>query len=137
QRWPLLRRWLDETQEDAAFLEQLRSAAKQWQARGYPQGLLWRGEAMQEAQLWHGRYRGELPELQRAYLGAVFALSAGAARRKQLAVIGAMSLLLALVIASGVALVEIRDAQQEATAQADRAREQLVLTREAEAGANS
>ncbi len=46
QSWPLLRRWLDETQEDAGFLEQLRNAAKQWQAKGYPQYLLWRGEAM-------------------------------------------------------------------------------------------
>src|SRR5690349_22059830 len=74
QSWPLLRRWLDETQDDAAFLEQLRNTAKQWQARGYPQGLLWRGEAMQEAKLWHSRYRGELPDLQRAYLNAVFSL---------------------------------------------------------------
>jgi serine/threonine protein kinase len=137
QRWPLLGRWLDETQEDAAFLEQLRTAARQWQARGHAPGLLWRGEAMQEARLWHGRYRGELPELQRAYLAAVFALAARASRRKQLAVIGAMGFLLALVIAAGVALVTIREAQQEATAQAERVEDQLVLTREAEAGANA
>jgi eukaryotic-like serine/threonine-protein kinase len=135
--WPLLRRWLDETQEDAAFLEQLRNTAKQWQARGYPQGLLWRGEAMQEARLWHGRYRGELPELQRAYLAAVFSLAARATRRKRLAVIAAMSLLSALVVAAAVALVMIRDAQQEATAQAERVADQLVLTREAEISANA
>ena len=78
--WPTLRRWLEETQEDAAFLEQLRNAAKQWQARGRAQGLLWRGEAMQEAKLWHSRYRGDLPDLQRAYLTAVFSFSARAAR---------------------------------------------------------
>ncbi len=135
--WPLLRRWLDETQEDAALLEQLRNAAKQWQVRGRAQGLLWRGEAMQEARLWHGRYRGELPELQRAYLAAVFALADRATRRKRWAVIGAMSFLFALVIAAGVALVQIREAQQEATAQTERVAEQLVLTREAEAGANA
>src|SRR5262249_20598822 len=76
QSWPTLRRWLDETQEDAAFLEQLRNAAKQWQAKGYVPYLLWRGEAMQEAKAWHARYHGELPELQRNYLHAVFALSA-------------------------------------------------------------
>ncbi len=137
QSWPLLRRWLDETQEDAAFLEQLRNTAKQWQARGYPQGLLWRGEAMQEAKLWHSRYRGELPELQRAYLSAVFSLSARAARRTRMAVAGAIGLLSALVVAAGVALVMIRDAQQEATAQARRARDQLALTQEAERAALS
>ncbi|HWO23471.1 MAG TPA: protein kinase [Kofleriaceae bacterium] len=135
--WPLLRRWLDETQEDAAFLEQLRNAAKQWQARGHAQGLLWRGEAMQEAKLWHSRYRGELPELQRAYLRAVFALEARAGRRKRLAVVGAISFLSLLVIAAGVALVMIRDAQQQATAQARRVEDQLVLTQEAEVSART
>ncbi|HET7502050.1 MAG TPA: serine/threonine-protein kinase [Kofleriaceae bacterium] len=130
--WPLLRRWLDETQEDAAFLEQLRNAAKQWQTRGYAQGLLWRGEAMQEAKLWRSRYRGELPDLQRAYLDAVFSLSARATRRKRLAVIAAMGFLSALVIAGGVGIYMIRNAQQEATAQARRVAEQLTLTQAAE-----
>jgi len=131
--WPLLRRWLDETQEDAAFLEQLRNAAKQWQIKGYPQGLLWRGEAMDEAKLWHSRYRGELPDLQRAYLGAVFALSARATRRKRLAVTAAIGLLSALVIAASVGLYMIHKAQQEATAQAHRVAQQLTLTQAAEA----
>src|SRR5690606_30928687 len=105
---------------------------KQWQARGYPQGLLWRGEAMQEAKLWHSRYRGELPELQRAYLSAVFSLSARAVRRTRMAVAAAIGLLSALVVAAGVALVMIRDAQQESTAQARRVQDQLGLTQEAE-----
>jgi hypothetical protein len=135
QSWPLLRRWLDETQEDAAFLEQLRNAAKQWQAKGYAAYLLWRGEAMQEARRWHVRYRGELPDLQRAYLRAVFALSARTARRKRLAVVGTLGFLGALVVAAAVALVMIRDAEQEATAQAHRAEDQLQLTRQAEANA--
>jgi len=130
QSWPLLRRWLDETQEDAAFLEQLRNAAKQWHARGCPQGLLWRGEAMAEAKHWHSRYRGEIPELQRAYLAAVFSLSARAARRKRLAVVASLGFLSALVVAAGVALYTIRDAQQEVTLQ-------LKLTKSAEVAANT
>jgi serine/threonine protein kinase len=130
QSWPLLRRWLDETQEDAAFLEQLRNAAKQWQVRGRPQDLLWRGEAMAEAKHWHSRYRGELPELQRAYLAAVFSFSARAARRKRLAVVAAIGFLSTLVVAAGVALYTIRDAQQEVTSQ-------LELTKSAEVAANT
>jgi hypothetical protein len=130
--WPLLRRWLDETQEDSVFLEQLRNAAKQWLAKGYPQDLLWRGEAMQEAKLWHGRYRGELPELQRSYLDAVFALAARTARRRRAAVIGGFGFLSLLVIAASVALVMIRDAQQEAKAQARLVEDQLGLTKTAE-----
>ena len=130
--WPLLRRWLDETQEDAAFLEQLRNIARQWQIKGYAQGLLWRGEAMEEARLWHSRYRGELPDLQRAYLSAVFALSARATRRKRLAVTAAIGLLSLAVIAGGVGLYLIRQAQQEATAQARLVEQQLHLTQAAE-----
>ena len=38
ERWPMLRRWLDEDQEDAAFLAQLAAAAKQWDARATPGG---------------------------------------------------------------------------------------------------
>jgi len=130
--WPLLRRWLDETQEDAAFVDQLRNAARQWQTKGYAPDLLWRGAAMEEARLWSGRYRGELPDLQRAYLGAVFALSARATRRKRLAVVGSLGFLSLLVVAAGVGLYTIRNAQQLATAQARRAEQQLTLTQAAE-----
>jgi hypothetical protein len=135
--WPLLRRWLDETQEDAAFLEQLRNAARQWQIRGYAQDLLWRGEAMQEARLWHSRYRGELPDLQRAYLGAVFSLAARATRRKRVGVVAAMTFLSLLVVAGGVGLYLIREAQKQTAAQARRVEEQLALTQVAEQNAKA
>jgi eukaryotic-like serine/threonine-protein kinase len=128
QSWPLLRRWLDENQDDAAFLEQLRTAARQWQARGHPAGLLWRGEAMEEAQRWRRRYRGELPALQQAYLDAVFGLEARATRRRRYLVAGAMVFLTGLVAAAFVALVLIRNAQQEAVSEAEaasRAEEQV------------
>ena len=50
--WPTLLRWLDESHEDVAFIAQLRAAAKQWDQKGRPEGLLWRNEAMEEARLW-------------------------------------------------------------------------------------
>jgi serine/threonine protein kinase len=137
QSWPTLRHWLDETQEDAAFLDQLRNAAKQWQAKGRPAGLLWRGEAMQEAKLWHSRYRGELPAQQRAYLDAVFSLAAKATRRTRIGVITALTLLSALVVAAGIGLVMIRNAQQEATAQAHRVEDQLKQTEAAKEAAKA
>src|SRR5205823_6152130 len=52
ESWPTLRRWLDEDQEDAAFLSQLAAAAKQWDARGRAAGLLCRGDAIEEARRW-------------------------------------------------------------------------------------
>ncbi|MCG8420463.1 MAG: protein kinase [Proteobacteria bacterium] len=132
--WPQLRRWLDENQEDAAFLDQLRTAAKQWQAMDRPNGLLWRGEAMRNAQRWDRRYHSALPELQRAYLNAVLALANRSARRKRWAVAGTIGFLCLLVAAGAVALILIRDAQQKSLQQAAVARQaQQKVTRQLKA----
>ena len=60
--WPTLRRWLDEDQDDAAYITQLRAAATQWEQKGRTTGLLWRGEAEREARQFscavQGRARG-------------------------------------------------------------------------------
>ncbi len=112
--WPMLSHWLDENQEDAPYLEQLKAAAKQWQERGRPAGLLWRGEAAKEAEAWSRRYRGLLPRLQREYLDQVIALKARTARRRRLLVAGTMVFLSLLVVAAGVGLVLIHEAEQAA-----------------------
>ena len=116
--WPLLRKWLDENQDDAIFLDQLRTAANQWRTKGRDAGLLWRGDTMEEARLWFRRYRGELPKLDREFLDAVFTLAARGKRRRQIAVVATIVFLLGLVAAAAVALVVIRDSQQEAKRQA-------------------
>jgi len=110
--WPTLQRWLDESQEDAAFISQLRAASKQWDAKGRVDGLLWRNEAMDEARLWRARYRGELPPREQAFLDAVFALANRAARSKRRLIVGAFVFLIGLVIIGGVALFRIRTAEQ-------------------------
>ncbi|MCG8419774.1 MAG: protein kinase [Proteobacteria bacterium] len=133
--WPRLRRWLDESQEDALYLHELRSAARQWQMRGYPGGLLWRGEAADEARRFVRRYRGELSEVQRAYLRAVLELAARSVRRRRYAMVGLIALLSVLVVAAAVVLVVIREAQQTATVQAEEAERQLVRARLAESRA--
>ena len=58
--WPMLRRWLDETQEDAALIDQLRTAARQWNAKGRSPDLLWRGDTADEAKKFKKRYKGPL-----------------------------------------------------------------------------
>ena len=124
--WPTLRRWLDEGQEDAAQLSQLRTAAAQWASRARDPGLLWRGDALDEARLWHSRYRGQLPERERAFLAAAFAIGARAARVKRTLVIGVIALLSLAVAGGAVALVWIRDAQQTAESAATRADQETV-----------
>ncbi len=116
--WPRLRRWLDENQDDAVFLAELRGAARQWQARGRPAGLLWRGEASREARHWHQRYRGELPQVQREFLVAVFRLADRARRWRRIALGGAFSMMAALVAAAAVAVVVIGEAERRASEQA-------------------
>ncbi|WP_428265042.1 protein kinase domain-containing protein [Haliangium sp.] len=116
--WPRLREWLEENQEDRAILDQIRQAAKQWDGKGRPAGLLWRGEAAADAVRWLRRYRGTLGAVQQAYLEATMALSARTARRKRWLVAGTISFLSTLVVAAAVALVTIRDAEQRAAEQA-------------------
>jgi len=120
--WPALRRFVEAGREDAALLEQLRHAARQWDARGRPPGLLWRGETVRDARRWRDRQRGALPAPVDAFLQATLAEADRAGRRRRRAVIGAFALLLLLVIAAGVALIWIRRAEQEAHRQTAAAR---------------
>jgi hypothetical protein len=111
-RWPTLARWLAENQDDAAFLARLRSAAQEWEKRGRDDGLLWRGVPAQEARLWHAHYRGALPRREQDYLRSVFALDMRTIRRRRWLVASAVLVVLL------VALVWIRNAEQEASRQA-------------------
>jgi hypothetical protein len=120
--WPKLRRWLEESGEDAAFLEQLRTAARQWTQKNRSDELLWRGELAQEAARFQRRYKGLVPEQQRAFLQAVVGLSAREARRRRNLTVGAVVFLSTLLVASVVALIIIRNAQYEAQIQATNAR---------------
>jgi hypothetical protein len=129
--WPTLRRWLDEGQEDAGFLEQLRQAARQWQAKGRHHDLLWHGELVEEARRFQRRYRGELPATQRDFLAAVFAQAERATRRKRGLMAAGVTFLILLVAASAVALVVIRNAQHEAERQAVEARRAEDVARQA------
>ena len=78
--WPTLRRWLDENQDDAAFVDQLRTAARQWNAKGRTPDLLWRGDTADEAKKFRKRYKGPLSDVERAFLDEVIALRAARSR---------------------------------------------------------
>ena len=135
--WPTLKRWLDEGQEDAGFMEQLRNAARQWQGKNFDNHLLWRGEMVEEAQRFQRRYRGELPQVQADFLEAVFTEAKKGKRLRQVLLIGSTVFLGLLVIAAVVALVVIRNAQQEAERQAVVAMAAETTARNAEAAART
>ncbi|HUS65221.1 MAG TPA: protein kinase [Kofleriaceae bacterium] len=110
EKWPTLRRWLDETQEDAAFLAQLSTAAKQWETRGRKAGLLWRGEALDEARRWRSRSASELPAREAAFLAAALKQASRATRLKRLAVVLLAAVAVLLLVQNS------RIARQRATA---------------------
>jgi serine/threonine protein kinase len=123
--WPTLRRWLDENQEDAAFLAQVRAAAQQWDHKGRVEGLVWRNEAMVEARVWRAKSSRVLPPREDAFLAAVFELADRTARTRRRRIIGAFAFLCTLVAAAAIALVLIRSAEQRATDQAVQTRAAL------------
>jgi hypothetical protein len=113
-RWPTMRRWLDEDQEDAAFVAQLAAAAKQWEAKGHAGGLLWRGEAMEEARRWYSLRPRELPPREKAFLEAVFALARRGKRLKRFALTTGFIILGGVSVGASVMMLQIRSAQKEA-----------------------
>jgi len=114
--WPTLRRWLDENQDDAALVDQLRVAARQWHQKGQDTGLLWRGEAADEAKKFRKRYKGPLSDVERGFLDAVVTFETAQARRRRAAIIGGFTVLSLIVVATMVLLVIIQNSRAEARA---------------------
>jgi serine/threonine protein kinase len=101
-RWQTLRHWLDEGHEDAAMLSQLREAARQWENRRRPTGLLWTGDVLDEARLWRRRSTAKLTPAEDAFLNAGFRYATRAQRRKRLLAVSAV-VVMALVTVGAIA----------------------------------
>jgi serine/threonine protein kinase len=131
-RWPTLKRWLDEDQEDAAFIQQLSAAAKQWEAKGRPAGLLWRGDAMEEARRWYSSSARPLSPRDQAFIDAVLAL-ARRGRRARRVMLG-MTFLVLAAIAGGasIAYMQVRSANAEAREKQEMAEKALAAATEKE-----
>ncbi len=121
QNWPALRRWLDENQDDAELIDQLRNAARQWHAKNRDVGLLWRGDMAEEAKKFRKRYKGPLSDVERGFLEEVVNYELAAQRKRRSMVIAAFIGLGAIVIAAMVALVIIQKSRGEATRNAKKA----------------
>jgi eukaryotic-like serine/threonine-protein kinase len=138
--WPQLRQWAEASRDDAAFLVQVRQAAQQWEARGCPPGLLWRGDAADEARWITARLGDTLAPRERGFVDAVIAQATRSERTRRLAVLATMFVLAGLVIAGLVVVLWVRHAEQAALRQADEARaargelaEQLKVVKDKEA----
>ncbi len=65
--WPRLVEWRREDAEGARLRDQLRIAARQWESRGRPRGLLWRDDALAEYRIWRARHPGRMTEVEEAF----------------------------------------------------------------------
>ncbi|HTR54797.1 MAG TPA: serine/threonine-protein kinase [Kofleriaceae bacterium] len=130
--WPMLARWLEDSQAVRGFVQELRQAARQWAARGRSRDLLWRGAPALEALATQRRHVLELSETERAFLDAV-RRAANRARRRRVTVVAVIFVALGAVIAGGaVAVVRIAAAEQHATEQAAAAEKEAARARQAE-----
>ena len=116
--WPRLVRWRQEDAEGARLRDQLRAAARQWHERGRGRGLLWRGEALAEYQMWRGRYPGKLTEVEEAF----GAHSGADARRGQRLRRGAL-----ITVGIGLVVALIIFARLRGVAEAERGKAQNML----------
>ncbi|WP_437283652.1 nSTAND1 domain-containing NTPase [Sorangium sp. So ce375] len=106
ERWPKLRQWLAEGEQDAQFLARLRASAQQWEASGQAEGLLWRDRAAQEARAWHERRRAApgascregLCKREERYLLAVVELAERARRLRRQLAMGVIAMLSAIAV---------------------------------------
>ena len=134
--WPALARWLEGEQDDAQFRARLRGAAKEWEASGSAEGLLWRGEAAIEARRWQKRQGGEagadLRGQEARYLDAVVALLDRQLRtRRQIvgAVIAALSVIVLLVSTLAIRWQRAAERAEVQKTEANRQRAEAELQR--------
>jgi len=113
-RWPALRRWLDEDQEDAVFLSQLAAAAKQWEARQRPAGLLWRGDAGDEARRWYALRPRSLPPREQAFIDGVIHQYRRGRRARRFALGAAFVVLAGIAGAATIAYVQMSALEEKA-----------------------
>src|SRR6185503_16638123 len=96
--WPRLVAWRREDAEGARLRDQLRAAVRQWEERGRPSGLLWRGDALAEYRLWRERYPGSLTSGEEAFAAASLADAARTRRRTRALVGGAFAVVFAFAV---------------------------------------
>jgi WD40 repeat protein/tRNA A-37 threonylcarbamoyl transferase component Bud32 len=125
--WPRLSRWRDQDTEGARLRDQLRQAARLWDERGRPIGLLWTGPPFTEYVVWKARYTGRLTALEQSF-GKAMDAQAGRRRRQARMVVGvAFAALLVVVGIVSLLWMRSRASEQRAVQQALRTEAQQLF----------
>ncbi|HUS66457.1 MAG TPA: hypothetical protein VMZ28_18095, partial [Kofleriaceae bacterium] len=83
--------------EGSRMRDQLRAAARQWDERGRPRGLLWRDDALLDYRRWRALNPGHLTDVEEAFTSASERLDARGRRRKRSAAAAGVAVLLATI----------------------------------------
>lgn len=99
RHWKRLRDWQDQSREELRRLDSLRRAAREWDDRGRPRGLLWRDEILAEHNLWKRHTNSRIGELEEDFLDACQAEESRVVRwRRGASAVGVGGLLLSLLV---------------------------------------
>jgi len=129
--WKRLARWIEESREEVAFLDEVGQAAELWERRGCQEEELWRGAALQEALLRAARC-SSIPDRVRRFLAAGEARDAQRTRRRRAFVAGTIAVLALVAIVLAVMVGEARREHARAEHQralAEEQREQALAQR--------
>ena len=114
--WQQLGVWLDQRSEAARLRDRVSEAAREWDRRGRPGGLLWTGEAAAEVSRWRLAHGLPLGPRDGAFVAAVEAARSHGLRRRRRVRIAVGSLLALVTLVSTTAAVWIRAAERQARA---------------------
>jgi WD40 repeat protein/serine/threonine protein kinase len=125
--WARLRRWIEESREELAFLAEIGQAAELWDKRGRRFEEVWRGDALRDALRKVDRCTTKVPELVLAFLRAGAEKYQRFTRRRRwrrAAVVAVLSItaLVALVVAAILSKQKRAIEEQRAEAQREGAR---------------
>ena len=124
KNWPRLGRWIDEEAEAHGFVEHLQTVAKQWDSRGRPASMLWRGDGLLDARRWRARYPdSHLTAREREYLYAAFEADGRAKRVRRSMLTAAMAFLGVVLVGASLAVVFFNKQEQKMVEQKQQAGE--------------
>jgi hypothetical protein len=112
--WPMLKRWLEDSQALRSFMHELRQASRQWESHGRSSDHVWRGAPAQEALSVAKRHVLDLSAVEAAYLKAVRVQSGRARRARVLVFATVLGVLVVILFGGAWFTVQLSQANGEA-----------------------
>jgi hypothetical protein len=127
--WPMLARWLEDSQAMRGFMHELRQAARQWDSHGRSGDLVWRGTTARDALANTQRHVLDLSAVETAFIEAVRVHAVRTRRFKVIAISTSVAVVAAVLAGGAYFTVQLTranavamDRERAATRAADEAK---------------